>query len=40
MNDNIIGEYECDFRFNGGDCMFTVHIVKDEDATIFKLRWM
>lgn len=40
LEDNMIGNYTCDFRFNGGDCMCTVHIVKDEDATLFKLRWM
>ena len=40
MKDNMISRYECDWRFNNGDPMFTVHIRSDEDATLFKLRWM
>ena len=27
-------------RFNSGDPMTEVHIKTDEDATLFKLRWM
>ena len=40
MKDNMTGEYECDFRFNSGDTMHTIHIKSAEDATLFKLRWM
>ena len=40
MKDNMTGEYECDFRFNSGDPMHTIHIKSAEDATLFKLRWM
>ena len=40
MKNNMIGSYECDWRFNNGDPMYTVHIRSDEDATAFKLRWM
>lgn len=40
MKDNMTGSYECDFRFNSGDPMHTIHIRSDEDATLFKLRWM
>jgi hypothetical protein len=40
MKDNMMGSYECDFRFNTGDPMHTIHIKSAEDATLFKLRWM
>ena len=40
MKDNMNGSYECDWRFNGGDPIYTVHIRSSEDATLFKLRWM
>lgn len=40
MYDNMKGVYDCTFRFNSGDPMFTVHIVDNEDASLFKLRWM
>ena len=40
MKDNMTGSYECDFRFNSGDPMHTIHIRSAEDATLFKLRWM
>ena len=40
MKENMNGEYECDFRFNSGDPMHTIFIKDDEDATLFKLRWM
>lgn len=40
MQDNMIGEYECDFRFNSGDPMHTVFIREDQDATLFKIKWM
>jgi len=40
MRDNMRGEYECDLRFNSGDPMYTVLIKDNEDATLFKLRWM
>jgi hypothetical protein len=40
MKDNMKGSYECDFRFNSGDPMHTIHIRSAVDATLFKLRWM
>jgi hypothetical protein len=40
MKENMKGEYECDFRFNSGDPMHTIHIREAADATLFKLRWM
>jgi len=40
MRENMRGKYECDYRFNSGDPMHTVLIREDEDATLFKLRWM
>ena len=40
MKNNMKGKYECDYRFNSGDPMFTILIRDDEDATLFKLRWM
>jgi len=40
MKKNMKGKYECDFRFNSGDPMFTVLIKDDQDATLFKLTWM
>ena len=39
MENNMKGKYDCTFRFNGGDPMFTIWIEDDEDATLFKLRW-
>lgn len=39
MSENMTGEYECDFRFNGGDPMYTVKITSDIDAALFKLKW-
>ena len=40
MKDNMVGEYECDFRFNSGDPMHTIIIRENEDAMLFKLKWM
>lgn len=40
MKDNMIGDYECDFKFNSGDPMYLIIIRKEEDATLFKLTWM
>jgi hypothetical protein len=40
MHDNMKEVYECSFRFNSGDPMFTVLIKDDEDASLFKLRWV
>lgn len=40
MEENMTGPYECDFRFNSGDPMHTVQIKSEEDATLFKLRWL
>ena len=31
---------ECIHRFNSGDPMYTVYIKEDQEATIFKLKWM
>jgi hypothetical protein len=39
MKENMTGYYECDWRFNSGDAMYTVLIKENEDATLFKLRW-
>ena len=40
MNQNMKGEYDCTFRFNNGNPMYTVLIKEDEDATLFKLTWL
>lgn len=40
MIDNMKGEYDADFRFNSGDPMYTVFMADDEDASLFKLKWM
>ena len=40
MEENMIGEYHCDFRFNDGNPLYNVIITNDEDATLFKLTWM
>ncbi len=40
MANNMRGCYECDWRFNSGDPMYTVMIAEDEDAALFKIRWM
>lgn len=40
MKQNMKGDYDCTFRFNSGNPMFTVLITDDEDATLFKLTWM
>lgn len=39
MADNMSGEYRLDWKFNGGDPLMLLFIKRDEDATIFKLRW-
>lgn len=40
MEENMTGDFDCTFRFNSGDPMYTVFIKSDQDATAFKLRWM
>ena len=40
LKTNMKGKYDCTFRFNSGDPMFTVWIKEDEDATLFKLTWV
>jgi hypothetical protein len=40
MEQNMKGNYDCDFRFNSGDPMFTITIKDPEDATLFKLTWL
>lgn len=40
MDQNMKGKYDYTHRFNSGDPMYTVNIHSDEDATLFKLRWM
>ena len=40
MKENMTGHYSCTRRFNSGNPMNTVHISNDEDATVFKLKWM
>jgi len=40
MKQNMKGRYDCTFRFNSGNPMYTVLISDDEDATLFKLTWM
>lgn len=40
MKENMKGEYDCTWRFNSGDPVMTVHIIEDEDATLFKLTWV
>lgn len=39
MKENMLGSYDCTWRFNGGDIMYTVYIEEDEDANLFTLRW-
>ncbi len=40
MDNNMTGDFECTPRYNSGDPMNTVHISEEEDATMFKLKWM
>lgn len=40
MKTNMIGPWEADWRFNSGSPMFTVYMANDDDAMLFKLRWM
>lgn len=40
MEENMIGAYDCSFRFNSGNPMHTIFIASNEDATLFKLTWM
>ena len=40
MKKNMKGKFDCTFRFNSGNPMYTVFIKDDEDATLFKLTWM
>lgn len=39
MKTNMKGKYDCTWRFNSGEPMYTVIISNDEDATLFKLTW-
>jgi hypothetical protein len=40
MDTNMKGRFEADWRFNSGDPVYTIHITDEEDATLFKLRWL
>lgn len=40
MKDNMKGHYDATWRFNSGDPMYTVYIREDEDASLFKLKWL
>ena len=40
MTQNMKDECEFTYRFNSGNPMYTVIIKSDEDATLFKLKWM
>lgn len=40
MDANIKGKYDYTHRFNSGDPMYTVNISNNEDALLFKLKWM
>jgi len=40
MKENMTGPYSCTRRFNGGDGVTTLWMSSNEDATLFKLRWM
>ncbi len=37
MKENMQGKYDCTYRFNSGDPMWTVFIENAEDATLFKI---
>jgi len=39
MEENMVGSFSCDFKFNSGDPMYLVFIKEDQDATLFKLTW-
>jgi hypothetical protein len=40
MKANMCGKYDATQRFNSGNPMITVWIADDQDASIFKLRWV
>lgn len=40
LEESMTGEYDCTFRFNSGDPMYTLHITSPQDATLFKLSWL
>jgi hypothetical protein len=40
LKESMTGEYDCTFRFNSGDPMYTLRITSPEDATLFKLSWL
>jgi hypothetical protein len=40
MKENMKGEYDCTFRFNSGNPILAIHIKDDEDASLFKLKWL
>jgi len=40
IKENIKGRSDCTLRFNDGDPMYTVYIAEDEDAVLFKLKWL
>lgn len=37
---NMVGKFECTFRFNSGNVYHHVYIKSAEDATLFKLTWL
>lgn len=40
MQDSMTGVFEAIMRFNGGDPIYTVQIKEEQDAAIFKLKWL
>ena len=39
MGRNMVGKYECIYRYNSGNPMYVIVIDDESDAIMFKLRW-
>jgi hypothetical protein len=40
IDENLTGDYETIMRFNSGNPFLSVIIHTEEDAVLFRLRWM
>ena len=40
MKTNMVGKYDCDLKFNGGDPIYVVYIKEQRDAEFFALNFI
>jgi len=39
LNENCMGNHDCEFRFNSGDPMLFISLSDERDVLSFRLRW-